>query len=220
MIFPEADKLENWGNKYALVALAAKRAKQLKSGAPVLIETESRNPLTIALEEIAAGKIITEVPDVDVIPTVREEPEVAQLLALSLATDLDEQEESETVVTSLDDSDILEDELEDELESEEEEEEIEEEPLILHDYDEETEEAEDEILDEENELEIEEPVVDDMILSEITEPESQPKRRGRKPKVSAEEEDEIENLDIDVDISLIPADDIEEAEDDWNEGEE
>jgi DNA-directed RNA polymerase subunit omega len=39
------------------VVLAAKRAKQIKEGAPVLIETASTNPLTIALEEIAAGKV-------------------------------------------------------------------------------------------------------------------------------------------------------------------
>jgi DNA-directed RNA polymerase subunit omega len=44
-------------NRYSLVVLAAKRAKQLKEGAPLLIETESTNLLTIALEEIAAGKI-------------------------------------------------------------------------------------------------------------------------------------------------------------------
>ena len=44
-------------SRYSLVVLAAKRAKQIREGAPVLIETESTNTLTIALEEIAAGKI-------------------------------------------------------------------------------------------------------------------------------------------------------------------
>ena len=84
MIYPSMDKLENWGSKYALVTLAAKRAKQLKSGAPPLVDTDSRNPLTVALEEIAAGKITCFVPDVDLVITASVEPEVAQLLAIPM----------------------------------------------------------------------------------------------------------------------------------------
>ena len=44
-------------SRYSLVVLAAKRAKQLRDGAPKLIETASTNPITVALEEIAAGKV-------------------------------------------------------------------------------------------------------------------------------------------------------------------
>ncbi len=44
-------------SRYSQVVLAAKRAKQIKEGAPILIETESTNPLTIAMEEIAQGKV-------------------------------------------------------------------------------------------------------------------------------------------------------------------
>jgi DNA-directed RNA polymerase subunit omega len=51
------------GNRYSLVVLAAKRAKQIKEGAPLLIETESTNPLTVALEEIAAGKVTAYLED-------------------------------------------------------------------------------------------------------------------------------------------------------------
>jgi len=76
------DKLENWGSKFALVTLAAKRAKQLKSGARSLVDTDSRNPLTVALEEIAAGKVTCVVSDADLIIQPALEPEVAQLLAL------------------------------------------------------------------------------------------------------------------------------------------
>lgn len=43
--------------KFVLTNLAAKRAKQLKDGAPPLVRMESSHPLTIALAEIAAGKI-------------------------------------------------------------------------------------------------------------------------------------------------------------------
>jgi len=64
-------------SRYTLVVMAAKRAKQLKEGAPKLIETSSTNPLTIALEEIAAGKVKCSVPDTDAPPLPREaEPEL------------------------------------------------------------------------------------------------------------------------------------------------
>jgi len=54
VIEPGAERIPN---RYSLVVLAAKRAKQIKEGAPPLIATDSTNSLTIALEEIAAGKI-------------------------------------------------------------------------------------------------------------------------------------------------------------------
>jgi DNA-directed RNA polymerase subunit omega len=58
MIYPSADKIDKEiGSKYALVVLAAKRAKQIKEGARPLIDTRSTNPITVALEEIATGKI-------------------------------------------------------------------------------------------------------------------------------------------------------------------
>ncbi|MGO8670145.1 MAG: DNA-directed RNA polymerase subunit omega [Capsulimonadaceae bacterium] len=64
MIYPSADTIEDRvGSRYSLVVLAAKRAKQIKEGAPVLIETASTNPLTIALEEIAAGKVTIAQPE-------------------------------------------------------------------------------------------------------------------------------------------------------------
>ncbi|MCS6777414.1 MAG: DNA-directed RNA polymerase subunit omega [Chloroherpetonaceae bacterium] len=57
-IYPSPDKLDRFGSKYAMVILAAKRARQLKDGARKLIETRSTNPLTVALEEIAEGMIV------------------------------------------------------------------------------------------------------------------------------------------------------------------
>ena len=57
-ILPSADILNDFEfGKFVLSNLAAKRAKQLKEGAPPLVRTESNHPLTIALAEIAAGKI-------------------------------------------------------------------------------------------------------------------------------------------------------------------
>ena len=58
MIYPSADKIEEQiDSKYALVILAAKRARQVKEGSKPLHKTDSTNPLTIALEEIANGEI-------------------------------------------------------------------------------------------------------------------------------------------------------------------
>lgn len=60
MILPNPDRLNRF-NKYALVMLAAKRAKHLQEQGIArrsLVKSSSGNPLTIALEEIAAGRLI------------------------------------------------------------------------------------------------------------------------------------------------------------------
>jgi DNA-directed RNA polymerase subunit omega len=70
MIGPRIDLLLNQvGERYALVIVAAKRARQINNYhhqlgegtfddfAPPLVESRSKNYLTMALEEIAEGKI-------------------------------------------------------------------------------------------------------------------------------------------------------------------
>jgi DNA-directed RNA polymerase subunit omega len=70
MIQPRIDTLlEHVGERYALVIVAAKRARQINNYhhqlgegtfddfAPPLVESRSKNYLTMALEEIAEGKI-------------------------------------------------------------------------------------------------------------------------------------------------------------------
>ncbi|NLM46982.1 MAG: DNA-directed RNA polymerase subunit omega [Firmicutes bacterium] len=58
MIYPSIDKLmEKMDSKYTLVIAAAKRARMLNENAPKLVETNSKKDVSIALEEIAAGKI-------------------------------------------------------------------------------------------------------------------------------------------------------------------
>ncbi len=70
MISPRVDKLlENVDSNYASVIVAAKRARQINSyyhslgeGSfeeypPPMVETASKNYLTIALEEVGQGKI-------------------------------------------------------------------------------------------------------------------------------------------------------------------
>ena len=70
MISPRIDQLlENVNERYALVIVAAKRARQINNYhhqlgegtfedfPPPLVESRSKNYLTIALEEVAEGKI-------------------------------------------------------------------------------------------------------------------------------------------------------------------
>ena len=69
MINPRIDKLfQNVDSRYALVIVAAKRARQINNyhhqlgegtfeELPPLVESRSKNYLTMALEEIAEGKI-------------------------------------------------------------------------------------------------------------------------------------------------------------------
>ena len=63
MIKPPLEALlDRVDSKYALVIVAAKRARQLKEGALPLVDVDSTNPVSVALEEIAAGKIRYEAP--------------------------------------------------------------------------------------------------------------------------------------------------------------
>ncbi|MCA1594896.1 MAG: DNA-directed RNA polymerase subunit omega [Chloroflexi bacterium] len=52
--------LEKIPSRFNLVMVAAKRARQIKDGAPKLVTTQSVNPVTIAMEEIYDGKIVLE----------------------------------------------------------------------------------------------------------------------------------------------------------------
>ncbi len=61
MIYPSIKSLlEKVDNKYSLVAMTAKRARQLVDGQEPLIHVDSHNPVTIATNEIAAGFIQSE----------------------------------------------------------------------------------------------------------------------------------------------------------------
>ena len=44
-------------NRYLLVVLSAKRARQINRGAPARVETRHKKPTSVALEEIAAAKV-------------------------------------------------------------------------------------------------------------------------------------------------------------------
>ncbi|MBI1960140.1 MAG: DNA-directed RNA polymerase subunit omega [Candidatus Rokubacteria bacterium] len=58
MPFPSLEKsLNKVSNRYLLVVLAAKRARQLNRGAAPQVETKHKKPTSIALEEVAEGKV-------------------------------------------------------------------------------------------------------------------------------------------------------------------
>ena len=48
------------GSRYALTVLAGKRARDLRDGAPQLVNSDSTNPILIALQEIYEGKVVAE----------------------------------------------------------------------------------------------------------------------------------------------------------------
>ncbi len=51
------DCIERVSNRFELVLLATKRARQITLGSTPLVEVENDKPTVIALREIAAGKI-------------------------------------------------------------------------------------------------------------------------------------------------------------------
>ncbi len=64
MAFPSLEKaLEKVSNRYLLVVLAAKRARQLNRGATAQVETKHKKCTSGALEEVAAGKVGYRVKD-------------------------------------------------------------------------------------------------------------------------------------------------------------
>ena len=62
------DCLEHVENRFELVLIAAKRARQLSMGAEELVPLDNDKPTVVALREIAEQKINKEVLDEEVIP--------------------------------------------------------------------------------------------------------------------------------------------------------
>lgn len=58
MIYPTLTSLmEKIDSKYTLVVAVSKRARQIVEGEEPLIKVESQKPVTIAVHEIAQGKV-------------------------------------------------------------------------------------------------------------------------------------------------------------------
>lgn len=69
------DCLENVGNRFELVLLAARRARQISNGADPLVEEDNDKPTVIALREIAENLITAD--SMDEMDTQRELQEIA-----------------------------------------------------------------------------------------------------------------------------------------------
>ena len=62
------DCLDNVDNRFELVLVAAKRARQLSMGADPLVELENDKPTVLALREIAENKIDKSVLEEEIVP--------------------------------------------------------------------------------------------------------------------------------------------------------
>ncbi len=61
MLNPSFRELNEKGDsRYTLAILVAKRARKLVDGSKPLVETDSKKPVSIALEEVLAGEITYE----------------------------------------------------------------------------------------------------------------------------------------------------------------
>lgn len=59
------DQVQGFDSNYRFILVAAKRARQLQSGAKAQIESNSRKACRIAQDEILAGKIKWNIPEVE-----------------------------------------------------------------------------------------------------------------------------------------------------------
>ena len=67
------DCIENVTNRFELVLMATKRARQITRGSTPLVEVENDKPTVIALREIAEGKIDAAILNEIVEPTLDED---------------------------------------------------------------------------------------------------------------------------------------------------
>ncbi len=76
------DCLENIGNIFEMVLVAAKRARRVAHGAEPMVELENDKPTVIALREIAAGHVTPAILD------EIEQPAVDDLLQSEIADEI------------------------------------------------------------------------------------------------------------------------------------
>ena len=75
------DCLENVDNRFNLVLLASKRARQLENGVEPLVPWDNDKPTVVALREIAAGLITNETVEAQEEKTESIDDELAAALA-------------------------------------------------------------------------------------------------------------------------------------------
>ncbi len=139
-ILPRPDILNELEyGKFVLANLAAKRAKQIKDGAPPLVRIDSNHPLSIALAEISAGKIKPimggdaaavdldedfsildnmEISEVGLLLPAIDDEEIAVVIAFggALGDDDESDEDVDDAITAMSLSDVLDDGVDEEEE--------------------------------------------------------------------------------------------------------
>ena len=81
------DKEKGLKNKFVLVTLALKRARQLNDGSPSLVTVDAKKPVTVALHEIYQNKVRIRDTEIEVTPQgLSEEDAQAAALAAALGT--------------------------------------------------------------------------------------------------------------------------------------
>ena len=86
------DCLQNVKNRFELVLISSKRARQISQGAEPLVEVENDKPTVVALREIAEGLIdaaILDEKEVESAEWASEEEAAAELEAAELAEKMD-----------------------------------------------------------------------------------------------------------------------------------
>ncbi|HSS63766.1 MAG TPA: DNA-directed RNA polymerase subunit omega [Gammaproteobacteria bacterium] len=76
------DCVEKIGNRFELVLVATKRARQIARGSPPLVEEENDKATVLSLREIADGKVDTSIMDQEPEPVGEDEEalEISQVL--------------------------------------------------------------------------------------------------------------------------------------------
>ncbi len=83
------DCLQSVDNRFELVLMATKRARQLEKGAEPVIDPEHDKPTVIALREIAAGKVsMSMIDEIDQVSRERAEREALEWAAAEVDDDL------------------------------------------------------------------------------------------------------------------------------------
>ncbi|MGE0489135.1 MAG: DNA-directed RNA polymerase subunit omega [Vulcanimicrobiota bacterium] len=80
------DKERGLRNKFALVTLTLKRARQINDGSPILVDTLAKKPVSIALHEIYQSKVRIRDKSDEPQATLSQEDAQAAALAAALGT--------------------------------------------------------------------------------------------------------------------------------------
>ena len=87
------DCLEHVDNRFNLVLLAAKRARQIENGMDPLVPSNNDKPTVIALREIAAGLVTPETVEPEESPEDLELSAVEKALAEEIRAEADRQQQ-------------------------------------------------------------------------------------------------------------------------------